>query len=178
MTKVFAVAADGSISASDEQARPPVARESRIPDILEKLRGPKFSAAEVARFVAEEIVLLVQEMSRCADDPAATFKQNNCRVQIEALRTTERLLEKSNHDSDGLNFDGPEFVWAFKGIVHLLMQALKSANGDSYQKCSTDSIMRHFGSLLAAGEMEIRKSSAAARNTNQGTWNDAIRNIK
>ena len=178
MTKVFTVGADGSISASDEQARPPVACGSRIPDILEKLKGPKFSAAEVARLVTEEIVVLVQEMSRCADDPAATFKQMNCRAQIEALRAVVRLLEKSNHNSDGLNFDGPEFVWAFKRIVLLFELALERANGESYNKFSTGSVMSHFGSLLAVEEKEIRKSSATARkNSNLGTWSDAIRRL-
>jgi hypothetical protein len=178
MTKVFMVSVNGSISTSDEQACPPVACESKISDIREKLKGPKFSAAEVARLVAEEIVRLVQEMSRCADDPAATLKQKNCRAQIEALRAVEKLSEKANQNSDGLNFDGPEFVWAFKEIVRLVELALKNAPGGSYHKFPTDSVVRDFGRLLAEEENGIRKSSAAARNTNQGTWSDAIRRIK
>src|SRR5713226_6576255 len=85
MNKTFAVGVDGSISASDEEAQLFV-RESRMPNILERLKDPNYSKDEVTRLVTVEIALLVQEMSEYEYDSTLGFKLKSCSAQIKALQ--------------------------------------------------------------------------------------------
>jgi hypothetical protein len=181
MTKTFEVGVDGSISASGQNPRVAV-RESRMPEILEALKAPKFSASKLTRLITEEIALLVNEMSACDEhDPNSTVRIRSCCAQIESLQVLEKRFQISEQNSDGLNFDGPEFAWAFKEILYALRLALDDANDPTKNGLLGGSVMAHFREVLKRREDHIRKQVALVRADNQPakeTWSDIIRSIR
>jgi hypothetical protein len=176
MNNTFAVGVDGSISASDKETRPSE-RESRIPNILEMIKDPNCSPGKVTRLVTEQIALLVQEMSAYEDDSALEFKLKRCSAQIEGLCAMEKMLQRSWLNCDGLNFDGPQFVIAFKGIGTAIRQAVMNATSNARDGLAIMEEIRdgigRFESVIRGDTAKIRPNDPRAR----GTWADAIRSM-
>jgi hypothetical protein len=178
MNRTFVVAVDGSLSVSEQETRPS-GRESRIPNILERLKDPNFSAHEVTRLVTEEIALLVQEMREDAYDSTLAFKLKSCSTQIKALRALEKVLEKSERNRDVLNFDGRQFVFAVGRIVDVFMEATQTALGKNYESCS-GSIWKHLRDEIGMKEEEIRRETAKIQANDpraQGRWVERIGSV-
>jgi hypothetical protein len=176
MNKTFAVGVDGSISASDPEIRPSE-RESRIPNILEMIKDPNCSTGKVTQLVTEQIALLVQEMSAYEDDSALALKLKRCSAQIEGLCALQKMLQRSWLNCDGLNFDGPHFVFAFRGIGTAIRQAVMKAAGNDRDGLS---IMKEIRDGIGRWEAPIRAQTPKIRANDpqaQGTWAEAIRSM-
>ena len=134
-------------------------RESKLPEILDKLKDPNFSLAEVTRLIAAETTLIAQDIRTCESDGAAAFKRKNSMGQITALRALAETAKAADAwaKRDVLNFDGPKFKFALGKIAGYFKEAaLKALRGD---KSTVNSIMRHWGDILAVHELELRRET-------------------
>jgi hypothetical protein len=94
MIKVFVVNANDAISVLEGEPGAPK-RESKMPEILKKLEGPSFSTGKVRHLIAEEVALLVEEMSEYESDGTPASRVKSCTAQIKALSALEKILEKT-----------------------------------------------------------------------------------
>lgn len=158
MTVIFVVAADGSVSRQDARQNPP-GRQSRLPEIQEKLADAKFPAAEIVRLILEEFVLVIEEMVECGRDGSAA-RLKSCAGQVTALCALQRLVERADACSkkDVLNFDGPKFQFVFARLVALFKEAIEQAMGKGHEAWS-QSILKHFRDLVAMNEHDLRKET-------------------
>lgn len=157
----FVVTADGSVTVSRQelrQGRP--RRESRLPEIQEKIADPNSPAAEIMRLIHQELALVIGEMRHYEHDKSAAPKLRNCAVQVTALCALQKLVERADARSkkDLLNFDGPKFQYVFGELVDLFKKAAEQALGRGSEP-SVQSIMRHFRDLVAMHEQDLRRGT-------------------
>jgi prephenate dehydrogenase len=155
MMVVFVVAADGSVTVSQQEQHPdPPRRESRLPLILETIADPNSPVAEIMRLICEELVLVIQEMVAYEHDKSAAPK---LKVQVAALCALLKLVQKADASSkkDVLNFDGPKFQFVLGRLIKLFKEATEKALGKGYET-SAQSILKHFRDLVAVNEELLR----------------------
>ncbi len=158
---ILLIAADGSVSASQqERCHDPSRRESRLPEIREKIADASSPASEIMRLIHEELVLVIQEMVEYETDAAAAPKLKSCVGQVTALCALQKLVQTFDASSkqDVLNFDGPKFQFVFARLVALFKQAVEQALGKGHDTWS-QSIMMHFRDLVAMNERDLRRET-------------------
>jgi hypothetical protein len=158
---ILLVAADGSVSVSQqERCQDPSGRESRLPEIREKVADASSPAGEIMRLIHEELVLVIQEMVEHEIDAFAAPKLRSCAGQVTALCALQKLVQKLDASSkqDVLNFDGPKFQFVFARLVALFKQAVEQALGKGHDTWS-QSVMMHFRDLVAMNEQDLRRET-------------------
>lgn len=158
---ILLVAADGSVStAQQERCQYPSRRESRLPEIREKVADASSPAIEIMRLIHEELVLVIQEMVEHETDGSAAPKLRSCAGQVTALCALQKLVQKVDASSkqDVLDFDGPKFQFVFARLVALFKQAVGQALGKGHDTWS-QSIMTHFRDLVAMDEQDLRRET-------------------
>lgn len=170
--KVFVVNANDSISVSEGKPGAPK-RDSRMPEILKTLEAANFSAAEVRQLLAEEVALLVKEMSEYESDATPAFGVKSCAAQIKALNALEKLLEKAGRNRDGLNFDAPQFRFVIHRTVRIFKEATEKVLGSN--ETMIQKIMKEFYDELRMNDQDIRRKTAGYSSSSgsvRGSWTD------
>jgi hypothetical protein len=132
-------------------------RQSKRQQILDNIKVPRLSAAEVSRLIAIEIVLIIQEMRTCeGDDDAAALKLKNFIGQIRALRAVAEVAKVADVWSkrDVVLFDGPGFNFVLGEIASYCEEAASTAlRGDN---TAVNSIMRELHDIIGVRRTELR----------------------
>ena len=132
-------------------------RQSKLQQILDNIKVPRLSAAEVSRVIAIEIVLIIQEMQTCeGDDDAAALKVKNFIGQIRALRAVAEVAKVADVWSkrDAVLFDGPGFNFVLGEMASYCEEAASRALGGD--RAAVNSIMRELHDIIGVRRTELR----------------------
>src|SRR5271168_984539 len=134
-------------------------RESKLPEILDKIKDPKVSVAEVTRLIAVEMTLITQDMRTCESEGAAVFKLKSCMAQIRALRAVAEAAKEADAwtKRDVFDFDGPKFQYVFGEFSKEFKKAALTVLRDDTS--TVKSIMMHLRDNLAMRDEEIRRET-------------------
>ncbi len=132
-------------------------RQSKLQQLLDNIKEPRLSAAEVSRLIAIEIVLIIREMQTCeSDDDAGALKLKNFIGQIRALRAVAEVAKVADVWSklDSVRFDAPGFDFVLGEIASYCKEAASTAlRGD---RVAVNSIMRELHDIIGARRTELR----------------------
>src|SRR5271170_4874018 len=134
-------------------------RESKLPEILDKIKDPKVSLAEVTRLIAVEMTLITQDMRTCESEAAAVFKLKSCMAQIRALRAVAEAAKEADAWTKRavFDFDGPKFQYVFGEFgKEVKKAALTVLRGDT---STVNSIMLHLHDNMAMREPELQRET-------------------
>jgi len=131
-------------------------RESKLGEILAKMKDPDVPAAEVTRLIAVELALIIQDMQNCESGAAGALRLRSCMGQVRALGA---MVEAAKDDDswanrDVLDFDGPRFQYVLGELVEGFENAAQQALGGN--TTTVKSIMTHFRDILANHDDELR----------------------
>jgi hypothetical protein len=130
--------------------------QSKLPEILDKIKDPKVPSAEIIRLIAHEMALINQDMRLCETDGAAGFKLKICTERIRALHAVAEAAKESDA-CDVLNFDGPKFIFVFSEIVNYFKDAAQKVLKDD--RTTEQNIMKHFRDNISVNEAELRRKT-------------------
>ena len=134
------------------------ASQIRISHILEMIDNPEESLIEINRQIAIEIAHISSEISRCAVEPALSYRIRSLEIQIKALRELSKTLMESETLSkrDTLNFDGPKFTYVLSEIIKLFKKAMQQ---NQLGEDQINGVLRIYRDLLAVYEPSLRKET-------------------
>src|SRR5271163_1189925 len=130
-------------------------RESKLPEILDKIKDPNVSAAEVTRLIAVEMALITQDMRTCESDGAAVSKLKSYTEQIRALRAVAEAAKEADAwtEREVFDFDGPKFRFVFGEFLKEFKRAALTVLRDDTS--TVNNIMKHLRDNLAVREEEL-----------------------
>lgn len=129
--------------------------DSKLPEIITKMRDPDSPPGEILRLIAYEICLIVAE-----GDPSRNSQVKDRKGEMKALRALAEIVKKNAQRSkaDFLNFDGPKFQFVFAWLQDQLASAAHEVLGKEDPR--VDAIMKRFNELLDAEGEGIRRRTA------------------
>jgi hypothetical protein len=154
--------------------------ESKLQEILDKIKDPNYSVVEVTHLIAVEMILIVQDMQTCERDGAAAFRRESYMAQIGALRALDKAVKEADvgrKRADVLNFDGPKFKFVFGEMGVLFKKAAEAAIKDD--ESLVKSIMLHFCDIVREHEPELRRETEKIcySRDHQPTGNQSLTNL-
>ena len=134
-------------------------RESKLPEILDKIKDPNVSVAAVIRLIAVEMTVITQDMQTCESEATAVFKLKSCMAQIRALRAVAEAAQDADAwtKRDVLDFDGPKFKFVFGEITKEFKKAALAVLRDDIS--TVKSIILQFRDNIAMREEELRRET-------------------
>lgn len=153
--RTVVVKSDGSISYKIREL--PQQRESKLPEIVEKLATTTVSALEVTDLIAIEIAQIIEDIGSCDLESDSFFRMSRYAMQIEALRTLARILRQTDRlaKQEILNMDGPKFELVFDKIIVYLFKITDEAFSHNYT--IGQSVKKHYLDILAMNEPNLRR---------------------
>lgn len=139
----------------------PPNRESKLPEIIDKIKDPKVSVAEITRLIAIEMALISQDMQTCERDVDGTVKLKNYMGQLRALREVASAAKEADAwavKADVLDFDGPKFGFVLGKLTEYFKEAALAALRND--QSTVKSIMMHLRDIVARHEPELRRETA------------------
>lgn len=129
--------------------------DSKLLEIITKMRDPDSPPGEILRLIAYEICLIVAE-----GDPSRNSQVKDRKGEMKALRALAEIVKKNAQRSkaDFLNFDGPKFQFVFAWLQDQLASAAHEVLGKEDPR--VDAIMKRFNELLDAEGEGIRRRTA------------------
>ncbi len=138
-----------------EEKREAVLPDSKLPEIITKMRDPDSPPGEILRLIAYEIGLIV-----AMGDPTRNSSLKDRKGEVKALRALAEIVKKNAQRSkaDFLNLDGPKFQFVLAWIQDLLATAAHAVLGKTDPR--VDAIMKRFNDFLDAEGADLRRRTA------------------
>ncbi|HYL61644.1 MAG TPA: hypothetical protein VE077_03405 [Candidatus Methylomirabilis sp.] len=108
--------------------------ESKLPEIVDKLKDPNCSVDEIVRLIAVQMTLVAQEMRTSGGDGATAFKKKNLMGQLRALCALDKTVKENFAlvHREVVDLEGPVFQFVLGEIVRLFLETIISVfSGDT-----------------------------------------------
>jgi hypothetical protein len=129
--------------------------DSKLPEIITKMRDPDSPPGEILRLIAYEIGLIV-----AMGDPTRNSRVKDHNVEVKSLRALAEIVKKNAQRSkaDFLNLDGRKFQFVLTCIQDVLATAAHAVLGKTDPR--VDAIMKRFNDFLDAEGEDLRRRTA------------------
>jgi len=157
MTTTFLVQPDGSVSASTEE-RETLVRASRYPEIEAMMEDPNASPAKALRSVYAEVITLLKRLEECGGDPFQIKKFKQYSLEIDSLFALASAYKKRvlTEKRDRLNFDAPQFQFAYNEIIKMMEEGVLEAIGKNSPALS-QRIITNLRDRIKENEPKLRR---------------------
>jgi len=159
MMVTFVVAGDGSVSVkTQELQQDPPSGESRLPEIIDKLKDPRTPSAAIRRLALAELLVIAQEMAAEQRNMTPALKLKSYRSQLNILNYVNEALQKAaaSSNEDALNIDGPKWQYLRGQFIETFEEAVEQAYGKGNETMK-QKIMKEFHDRWAADQDRLRR---------------------
>ena len=125
--RTFVMDADGAVSLVKEGSGANK-QDSKLPEIMERLKVPNYNPAEVMRLLAGEMFRVFQDTRSSRNDSELEISSREMR-QLQTLLSLVLREARRIGDRDTLNFEGPKFKYAMARILKAIEKAARDAWG-------------------------------------------------
>ena len=129
--------------------------DSKLSEIIAKMRDPKTPPGEILRLIACEMCLIV-----AMGDPTRNSSLKDRKGEMQALRAVTEIVKKNAQRSkaDFLNLDGRKFQFVIARMQDLLASAAHEVLGKTDPR--VDAIMKRLNELWKAKGEDLRRRTA------------------